>query len=61
MIINAKEMYNYQIVCNDSYIIGIIHSFSQEIINASLKNISLKLDRKKNTQVLVTNTLVTEE
>lgn len=61
MIINAIDMYNYQITCNNSFLVGIIHSYSEEIISNDLIKKNLKLDRRKSAQVFITSASVVEE
>lgn len=47
MVIDVNSMFNYQIICNESSIIGIIHSYDATIISFRFKGQNLSLDRKK--------------
>ncbi|MGM9834979.1 MAG: hypothetical protein ACI31M_04300 [Bacilli bacterium] len=60
MSIDAINMYNYQITNNNSFIVGVIHSYAEEIIPKELLVENLKLNRIKNTQSYIIRVAVME-
>lgn len=60
MVIDLNTMFNYQIICNESSIVGMIHSYDTSILSLRYKGLNLILDRKKITASIVKAALVEE-
>ena len=41
MIIDITKMFNYQLICNESYVVGTIHSYVPSMISLNLQVLPL--------------------
>lgn len=60
MIIDVTNMYNYQIICNEQNIVGMIHSYSPSILSKTFINVPIKLNKKSTTSTIIKAQLVGE-
>lgn len=60
MMLDINGMYNYQIICNDTSIVGTIHSYVPTMISLRFFKAGIILERKKKVGMIVKAILVEE-
>ena len=60
MIIDITKMFNYQLICNESYVVGTIHSYVPSMISLNHLASTLVLNRKTNIAHIINASLVEE-
>lgn len=60
MIIDITNMFNYQIICNQSFVVGTVHSYVPTMLSNNFLRNKLMLNRKSSVAHIIKASLVEE-
>lgn len=60
MIIDITNMFNYRIICNQSFVVGTVHSYVPTMLSNNFLRNKLMLNRKSSVAHIIKASLVEE-